>query len=571
MAGIFSRILARKNTITEASLLIAGFSLVAKLLGLFRDRLLAAKFGATEPIDVYHSLDVYYAAFKIPDLVYNLLILGALTAAFIPIFTEYISAKKEEEGFRISSSFLNLIVLALLVLGIIIFFLAPFLVKLIAPGFTDPEKIKTTVDLTRIMLASPILFGISNIAGGVLNCYKRFLPFAIAPVFYNLGIILGIIFGAEKYGVYGPAIGVVIGAFLHMLIQVLGARSIGFRFQAILNIAHPAIKRMIKLMIPRVIGVAVVQVNILVQTIIASTLAIGSIAIINLADNLQSFPVNLFGIALSAAVFPTLAELVARGEPAKFEKTFSRVFRQILFLVIPASIMIILLRAQIVRLILGAGLFGWVDTKLTAAPLGVFAVSLFAQALIPLVAKAFYAFQDTKTPLKIALVAIIINILASLTFTRPGIAEAVKPFVGIEDPIVDARVVGLAIGFSLATIINLLMLYLALREKLKELNNLVIIISGLKILVASIVAGLSLYGTLYLVAPYVDTLTGPGLAIQTIIAGLVGLAVYLLISYIFGFEELKMILRFRPRIRPPAHPPEHSQPPAANHNGMTKT
>ena len=374
-----------------ASVYIAFFSLFSRILGIFRDRIFASRFGAG------NELDAYFAAFRIPDFIFNLLVIGALSAAFIPVFTRYLSRDHEDEAFKISNSVLNLVLILWLFIALLIFIFARPIMGLLVPGF-DTEKLSLTVNLTRIMLLSPLFFGISAVAGSMLNSYRRFFSFALAPVLYNLGIIIGALILIPRMGVYALAVGVVIGAFLHMLLQQINVYLLGFRYQRVLDLNHPGVRRIVKLALPRIIGMAVDQINLFVQTILGSILIVGTVAAFNLANNLASLPVGLFGVALATAVFPTLAEKAGLRRDSEFVFELSRVSRVILFLTIPTSVMIILLRAQIVRLILGTGHFDWQDTRLTFGILGYLAISVFALALVPLLSRAFYAFEDTKTP-----------------------------------------------------------------------------------------------------------------------------------------------------------------------------
>ena len=269
-----------------------------------------------------------------------------------------------------------------------------------------------TVVLTRIMFLSPLFLGMSSILSGVLQYFRRFFIYSLAPILYNLGIIFGIVFLVPRMGLVGLAWGVVGGAFLHFMIQLPSAIYSGFRFKGILSF-HQGIRQIIKLTIPRTIGLAGSQINYVVITAIASGLAVGSIAIFNLANNLQYVPIGIIGISFAMAVFPRLADSSAEENKENFSKDFSSVFSQILYLVLPITAIFFILRAQIIRLILGTGQFGWADTRLTAAALGIFAFSVFAQSLIPLISRAFYSLNDTKTPVSISLVSIGLNIALS--------------------------------------------------------------------------------------------------------------------------------------------------------------
>ena len=504
-----------QSSIAGGAIIIAVFSVISKLLGLIRNRLLASNFGAGD------ILDTYFAAFKIPDLIFNILILGALSASFIPIFVDYWS-KNKEETWRMTSSVLNILLISLIIISAVLFFIAPQLMKVIAPGFETAKQVETA-NLTRIMLISVIFFTLSNIVSGVLNSFRRWLTYSLAPVFYNLGIIFGIIYLAPELGATGLAWGVVIGSLLHFLVQLPTAYRLGFCFRMVIDWKHPGVKKIFKLMIPRTLGLAVTQINQLVIVIIASTLLAGSVAVFNFANDLQSFPISIFGVSLAIAAFPVFSQAFSENDSAKFTKNFSKTFRRILFLIIPTSVIVLLLRAQLVRLILGTGQFDWTDTVLTARTFGFFAISLFAQSLIPLLARSFYARQDTKTPVIIGLVSMIINI---------GLAYTLSQVLGIA---------GLGLAFSIASIINMLLLFSVLRRRLGNLGDKQIIKSSLKIILISLAMAGVIQWLKYLVAPLVDMQTFIGVAWQTLVAGLGGVLIYLMLSLFFKSEEIEIV------------------------------
>ncbi len=353
------------ESVAAAAVIIAVAGIASRVLGLFRDRILAAQFGAGD------TLDVYYAAFRIPDLVYNLLVLGALSAAFIPVFTSLHSTEREDDGWKLASGILNLQTIAVFFISGAFALFAPWIMHIITPGFSN-EKIATAAVFSRIMFLSPLLLGVSAIFGGILISFKKFMIYSIAPIFYNVGIIIGALVFVPMLGPIGLAWGVVLGAGLHMLTQYPAAKHSGFRYIpmsfSILKYQH--IKKVIRLMIPRALGIAVNQVNLLIITIFASTLAAGSLTIFTFANNIQATPVSLFGSSFAIAVFPLLSIYAAKDNKKDFLGNFSKTLRQILFFIIPLSIVLVVLRAQIVRVILGAGKFDWEDTILTFQTLG---------------------------------------------------------------------------------------------------------------------------------------------------------------------------------------------------------
>jgi len=516
---MWSKIWQKINTtVAGGAIIIAVASVTSRLLGLVRDRLLASTFGAGD------VLDSYYAAFKIPDLIFNVLVLGALSAAFVPIFIQYLQKKHgdKQEAWHIANSLMNIILVVLVVFGAVFFIFAPQIMDLIAPGF-DHAKQEVATKLARIMLFSIIFFGVSNIATGILNSFKRYINFAFAPVMYNLGIIFGILFLVPAYDVYGLAYGVVLGSIMHLLIQLPGLAKVGFRYKRVFNFKHQGVKSIIKLMLPRTLGLAVMQIDQLIAIIIGSTLVAGSVAVYNLANNLQSFPINVFGISLAIAAFPIFSEAFARKDNAKFVVQFSTSLRRTLFLIIPAAILILLLRAQIVRVILGSGAFDWEDTYLTAQVLGFFSLSLFAQSIIPLLARSFYALKDTKTPVKIAIFSVFLNIIGSILLSRV------------------MGVTGLALSLSIASFVNMILLLITLRRRLGYLDDTKIIRSVMKILLISAIMGVIVWIARYVLSLGVNMQTFIGIFVQGLGAGLVGIFSYLIMAVIFRCDEIKIL------------------------------
>lgn len=502
------------KSVVSAALIITTAGIASRILGLFRDRFLASTFGAGD------TLDVYYAAFRIPDLVYNLLILGALSAAFIPVFTGLISREKNEEAWRMANGVMNLAIFFIIVISLLLVIFAPFIMKIITPGFSD-EKLRNVVFFTRIMFFSPLFLGISGIFGGILTSFRRFLIYSFAPIFYNLGIIVGVLFFVKFMGPIGLAWGVVFGAMLHMFFQWPAIRHTGFRFLGNFkeSFMNKDVRKVIKLMLPRTLGIAVNQINLMVITIFASLLSAGSLAIFNFAQNLQSVPLGIFGVSFSIAVFPSLAACFAKEEKKEFVDFFSQTFRQILFFVIPLSIFMLVLRAQIVRVVLGSGKFDWEDTILTFQALGVFALSLFAQSLIPLLARSFYAMHDTKTPFYIALVSEAVNIILVLFL--------IQKFA----------LLGLVIAFSVSATVQMFLLLFVLRTRFENLGDKEILKSVFKISLASVLAGLAIQGSKLLVAGIVELDTFLGIFFQLAAGAVAGVSVFIIMSYLLKLQE----------------------------------
>ncbi|MBT7993093.1 murein biosynthesis integral membrane protein MurJ [bacterium] len=448
------------KSITRSAMLIATMGIASRILGLFRDRMLAGKFGAGD------TLDIYYAAFKIPDLIYGLLVLGALSAAFVPVFTSLISQERKKEAWRLARTMLSFGILLLSVVSVLLFLFAPILVKLIVFGY-DAQKQAEIVELTRIMLLSPIILGMSGIIGGILNSFKKFFFYSLAPIFYNVGIIIGVLFLTEPFGVRGLAYGVILGATMHLVVQIPEVVRCGLRFIPLFDYKSKQLYRVLMLMIPRVMGIAMTQINLLVVTILASTLEPGSLAIFNFANNLQSVPLGVFGISFAIASFPALSGLWAQNKKEEFISKFTGTFRKILFFIVPCSAMIYVLRAQIVRVVLGAGVFNWDDTTLTLSALGIFVMSLWAQSTIPLLARTFYAIHNTKTPFFIALFSEVVNVGLALFLIR------------------DFGILGLVAAFSISASVNAALLFVMLHNRIGKFKKGRIATFALKMFIAT--------------------------------------------------------------------------------------
>lgn len=514
---IFSRFNNQSKNISSAAVIIGSATLAAKVLGVLRDRVLAGEFGASR------TLDIYYASFRIPDLVYNLLVLGTISAGFIPVFSDYIK-KDIKEAWKLANTILTVLFVILSAVLLVLMFFAQPLMELLTPGFSSAD-IAITTKITRIMFLSPLLLGLSGIFSSVLQTYKRFFITSFAPIVYNAGIIFGAIFLVPRFGITGLAWGVVLGAGLHFIIQIPSMRSLGYSPKWIFDLKNVGMRTMAKLMIPRFLGLALSQLNLVIVTIIGSTLTSGSLTIFNFANNLQSLPLGLFAISYAVAAFPTLSEYA--DDKIRFIGSFSLTLRQILFFIIPSSALLILLRAQVVRVALGSGNFDWNDTRLTFDTLAFFVLSLFAQSLIPLISRAFYALKDSMTPFYVGFVSTGLNIFLSLAFVKYSHS------IGLSGKEIEA----LALAFSISSIFNLLILWLLLKIKMGELDEANIFKSTLKIAIASFCMGAVVQGLKYALEPFFGTQTFIGVAFQGSISGVVGIIIYMTICIMLKSEE----------------------------------
>ncbi len=512
---------SQTKTITFAAFLLAASALVSRLLGLVRDRLLAGHFGAGQ------ELDAYFLAFRIPDFVYGILIMGGVSVIFLPVFAEYFK-KSEKEGWRLANVVLNCFLVLLIILCGILAILTPWLIKLIAPGF-DPVQRDLAISLTRIMFLSPIFFGLSSIFSGILHYFNRFLAYSVAPILYNLGIIFGIIFFVPIFGVIGLVYGVILGAFSHWVIQIPAAKSSGFHYIPIFNFKYPGLLKIFKLMTWRVIGASVYQINLIVITAIASTLTIGSIAVFNFANNLSHFPIGIIGASFAMAAFPALSRAWVNGAKEEFLENFSSTFRQILFLVIPVSVLIFLFRVEIVQLILGTGRFGWHEIQLTAASLGLFSLGIFALTLTPFLLRLFFSLQDVKTPTIVGLIYMALTIVTSFLFVwLLGFSNFFQEFMARVlnlTNLENIQVIGLPLAVSLSAILYFSLLLFFLQKKMGDIGLGEIWRSLRKIIFASLLMAL----VVYFLFP------------QAILAAIFGTLIYLLAAFFLKSPEAETI------------------------------
>lgn len=506
----------QKSTIVKAASILAVFTLLSRLVGLYRDRLFASTFGAGD------ILDSYYVAFRIPDLVFNLLILGTLSVAFIPVFTEYFIKDKKEAN-DIANTVLTVTFIVMSALCGILFFFVPEITHLTAPGFTG-VKFDNTVLLTRLFLVSPIIFTVSNVFSSVLNALRRFVLVSFAPIIYNFGIIFGVVYFYPRYGIIGLGYGVVLGAFLHLLTQMVGAVSAGFVLKPRMDIKHPGVRKILKLFLPRILGIDNAQMSLLIAGIIGSLLASGTVAIFNLANNLQAVAIGMFGISFAIAVFPNLSESYARKDETEFNRVLLRTAANILFFVVPISVLIIVLRFQIIRLVLGTGRFDLAATKLTANALGVFAISIFAQSISPLFSRAFYSRHNTITPVVIGLSTLSFNAIISFLMAK-AFGE-----------------IGLVLGFSISNIINAALLFTFLRKRLVEFDDTYLIASALKILFCTFLLAVASYVSMRLFGWVTASNSSLVVLLQFVLASAIGTAVFIGAAFAVGLDEAKTAL-----------------------------
>lgn len=513
--NIFSLLAARQTSILSGATIIMLTVMLSKFLGLIRDRLLTHIF----PPD---NISIFFAAFGIPDIIFQLLIFGALSVAFIPVFSEYLEGRSPGEAFKLAGSILNL---ALIILSgaiiVALIFIDP-LTSLIAPGFS-PEQHLQTVNLTKVILLGQLFLVIGSLFSGILQSFQRFIVPALAGVFYNLGIILGIILFAGSLGIMSAAVGVVIGAILHFLIQLPVVLSIGFRPKFLLRFFHLGVKEIVGLMSVRSLGLAAELVNERVSVALASLISVQSVTYLTLSQHLQVVPISLFGATIAQAALPVLSSEKARGKMEEFKITLLTTLHQVLFLALPATAILIVLRIPAVRLTFGASQFDWEATVLTGQTLAFLAIGLSAQAISLLLVRAFYALKDTKTPVMVSFITVLINVSLSFYFVQ----------------VLKLPVWGLGLAFSISAIVSAFLLFFSLHLKVGKFDLKLALGPFLKMLAATIIMGVCLYVPIKLLDEVIfDTTRTINLLVLTGLSSVFALGIYIFLVWFLKVREL---------------------------------
>ncbi|MBI2473537.1 murein biosynthesis integral membrane protein MurJ [Candidatus Uhrbacteria bacterium] len=515
---MFSFFQKESKTIIGAATIVGILSLASRLVGFVRDRILAGTFGAGD------TLDVYYAAFKIPDLLFNLIVVGALSASFIPLFlSHYHKPLQRQQAWDFTNNAIHLIGSIILLFSLVLIFFATPLAHLIAPGFEEFKQVKVVLFM-RIMFLGQIFLAVSLIYGSVLQSLKHFFIYSLAPLFYNAGIIIGALWLEPVFGSVGLAWGVVLGTFFHLCTQIIGMRGTGYAYRFVLDPRSKDMREMVRLMGPRTIGLAVNQLMFMILTIMASMFVAGSLTIFQFAYNIQFFAVGIFGVSFAIAVFPTLSEFVEKKELSKFIETIARTTGQLFYLLIPMTLLFLIFRAQIVRVVVGAGAFDWSATVLTANTLAFFALTFIPQSLVFLLARAFYALHDTITPLTIAVVSAFVGILSAFLFRE------------------SFGVISLAIAYSISSLVNALLLWISLRQRVGTLQESVILSSLLKMTTCGLFAAVIMQFLKPIVVSFIPLETFIGVFLQAFLAGGAGLLAYFILGMFLGIEEQKRFI-----------------------------
>lgn len=528
------------SNIHHAAFWLAMFGILADILALFRDRLLAGMFGASR------TLDIYYAAFRVPDFIYTIMLLFTASTAIIPIFLEKYAEKKDSaaaEAFL--GSLISFFTVLIIVIAAFAFFLMPFFMSLFLPGFSAGD-LQTAILLGRVLLLSPIFLGLSNIISSATQSFNRFFVYGLSGVFYNVGIIIGIAVFYKWWGLMGLVYGVVLGAFLHMAIQLPSLSSVGIRpkftFKWDKDIKHIAL-----LSLPRTLGLGISQITLTAMTAVASVLATGSIAVFNLALNLQSIPITIIGLSYSVAAFPALASFSIKKARSQFEEHFNAAFLHILFWALPFSVLLLVLRAQVVRIILGSGNFSWSDTRLTAASLFILSLAVVFQSLFYLLVRAFYADGESWRPLIINLISAFFSFGAAFWFVsalaQGGFLYDFSRNVFRLPDIEDIRVLALSLGMLVGAFINFIFLSFTFRIIFGWFPAKGSLKSVLEISVATVLGGAGAYWGLNIFAHVFNLRTFFGIFCQGFFAGIFGIMINVGILWILNNRQLQEIYK----------------------------
>ncbi|NQV88211.1 MAG: murein biosynthesis integral membrane protein MurJ [Parcubacteria group bacterium] len=518
----------------EAAYLLGFFTLLSQVLALVRDRLLASSFGAG------HDLDIYYAAFRIPDFIFVLVASIVSVSVLIPFLVEKLD-KDEGEAKKFIDNIFSAFFLTITGVSIVVYFFVPALIDFFFPSFAEFQTRGELIFLTRVLLFSPIFLGLSNFFGSITQIYNRFFIYALSPVIYNFGIIIGIIFLRPFFGIYGLAYGVVLGAFFHLAIQIPFVWSRGLLPKFTFHFDPQSIKAIILVSLPRTLAVSANEIAEFVLISFASFMSVGSISVFNFSWNLQSVPLGIIGVSYSLAAFPTLTRHLAQGNKIKYVEQMVVSARHIIFLCMPITALFVVLRAQIVRVILGSGNFNWHDTRLTAAALAIFALSLIPQSLVLLFARAYYAGGNTKKPL-------LINVLSSILIVVSGFAlirffdysSTFRFFIESlfkVDSVPGTSILMLPLAYSFGVSVNALIHWLAFHFDFPNFSR-QISRTAFQIFSASVIMGFTAYQALNIFDKIFDINTFVGIFLQGFLSGIIAIIVGVIILKLLKSREL---------------------------------
>ncbi|MEK7595585.1 MAG: murein biosynthesis integral membrane protein MurJ [Patescibacteria group bacterium] len=519
----------QKTIISAASILSFAYAISAGL-SFVRTRVLATYFGDS------FELGVFFVADRIPSFIYSLLVVGTLSAVFMPIFAS-IMKKDQDCAWKLSSTVINISLLTFSVFGVLAFIFARQVMLGLSAGHLSKEGLLLGASLMRIMMLAQFVLIFSSFISVILQSFRYFIIPALAPILYNIGMILGVVFLTPFLGIYGAAYGVVIGSFFHLLVQLPLLRKIKFKHSFSINLKEEGVSELMGLIPHRLLATVFYQVSAIIDTSLAILISAPSVVIFKFAEQLQSFPVNLFGVSIASAALPTLSLESDDKDFSKFKDTFLTSLHQMLFLVIPISIILLVLRVPLVRLVYGASKFSWEATILTSYSVAFFSFSIFSQAATYLITRAFYAIKDTRTPLKVMFFSVPFDILLSVFFIK----------------YLNFGVWSIALSYSISSIFDFLILLHLLGKKVGWFDSNTLIEPFVKISYAAFFMGISLYAPMKILEKFIfDTTRTVPLIFLTIIATSFGIVSYLFFTRMFAVKEVDLLysLVSRFKVRP---------------------
>ena len=507
--------MSTNKDIAKNASVISGFTLLSRMLGFIRDVVIAQFFGT------YAYAQAFVVAFRIPNTLRDIVAEGAANSALVPVLTEYSVKKSKEEFWRLANCLLNALIVILSLLTILGIIFAPFIVRIIAPGFTvDAFKLQETIRLTRIIYPYILLISLAAYCMAVLNSLKYFSISAFAPCLLNISIIIfALIFGE---GVMGLALGVLVGGLLQLIVQVPMLYKKGFRYEAVFDYKHPGVRQIGKLILPRVFSSCIYQLNIFVDTMLSSLSVIvgqGGVAALYFANRIFQFPLGIFGVAIAQAALPTMSRQALDENKADFKKTLSFSLIAIFLIMLPITAVIVSLSSPLVDVLFKRGRFDAYSSGITSGALLFYGFGLVGYSANKVLVSSFFSLKDTITPLKITGISLIINIALSLTLMFP------------------MQLRGLALAASISGTCNFFIFMYALRKKIGPLEGRYLLKAFTKILVSSFfmaVACFYVYGYFQ----------GRQEIVRLAAALICGFAIFILSIFIMRLEELFKVIRW---------------------------
>jgi putative peptidoglycan lipid II flippase len=519
----------KQDNIKRATFYVMIILAFSRILGFVREMLIAKVYGR----GLY--TDAFFAAFSIPDFMYDLLVAGALSSGFMPVFTSYLAKDDEDGAWKAANTFITVAIIFILIFNLFGITFTKGLVPLVAFGsLKDPVKYALTVKLTRIMFSAVTFTVLAGLCKGILESYKRFTTPALGPVLYNVGFILGGLLLGKQLGIYGLAIGVIVGAMMNLGVQLPEFFRVGSRFNFSLETKNEGYKKMLVLMGPALLALAVNRINLLVNQNVASVLDTGSLTALRYAQRIMMLPVGIFGASIMTTIFPLMNMHIAKKENEEYKDTLSLGLRSLLYLTIPCTFGLIVLNVPIVKLLFMTGKFTAQDAAVTALALAFYSIGVIGNSTVPIIIRGFYSIQDTKTPLKIGIIIVIVNTLLNLLFVKFS----------------SLAVGGIAISSSAAALLEFILLYKIFGKRMNGLRTRELLITSIK----SIISAFIMSGAAFITSKLIESKLGTVSKFAQIadVGGAIAVAVivYFGVSYALAMPELDFFMNIvRKRIK----------------------